>query len=144
MRDSELLIYGLLFLGVVGFNVLKQMLAARAEQRQRQQRQAAAQATGQGMEQATAESDPFGLSETDWGRPPESASKAELPQQMQPVPKPEPSRPAAQARLRPAQVSAKPRHRMFHSRRKVREGIVLMTVLGPCRALQPYDEGQQR
>ncbi len=143
MRDNDLLIYGLLFLVIVGFNVFKQFLAARAEQRRRQQQAAAAQ----GMPQPDPEADPFTLIESDWGRPPE----------VEPVPVPEMRPVLASARkpdsarsqsgpaigaIRPPKPSERrrARHHLFQHRRALREGIVMMTVLGPCRALQPYDQ----
>lgn len=142
MRDNDLFIYGLLFLAIIGFNLFKQFVAARAEQRRRQQQAAAAQELPQPDPQA----DPFTLTENDWGRPPEAEPVPEL----RPVPaalarKPDPapshSGPAIGA-IRPPKPSERrrARHPMFQHRRALREGIVMMTVLGPCRALQPYDQ----
>lgn len=141
MRDNNLLIYGLLFLAIIGFNLFKQFAAARAEQRRRQQQAAAAQ----GMPQPDPEADPVALTESDWGRPPEAEPVPEL----RPVPalarKPASARsqsgPAIGA-IRPPRPSERrrARHRMFQHRRALRDGIVMMTVLGPCRALQPYDQ----
>lgn len=141
MQDNELLIYGLLFLAIIGFNVFKQFLAARAEQRRRQQLAAAAQ----GMPQPDPAADPFTLTETDWGRPPEAEQVPELPPKVALALKPEPARsrsgPAIGA-IRPPKPSERrrARHRMFQHRRALRDGIVMMTVLGPCRALQPYEQ----
>lgn len=134
MRDSETFIYGLLFLAIVGFQVFKQFLAARAEQRRRQEAQARAAALGRQLPQE--QPAPLVLTESDWGRPPEPTPPTiGLPRETQPVLKPEPARP----RLVQAHQPARARHHLFHSRRALRHGIVMMTVLGPCRAVQPYD-----
>jgi hypothetical protein len=145
--DLESLLFGLLFLAVVGYQLLKQFLAARAEQRRRQQQAQRASAYGQaGMPQP--EPEPLELSESDWGRPPEPVTPASLPPARVPVP---PAQPQAAPRVRddaPArrtnadQQRRRVRHRLFHSRRALRHGIVMMTVLGPCRALKPYDHEQ--
>ncbi len=141
MRDNDLFIFGLLFLAIIGFNVFKQFVAARAEQRRRQQQAAAAQ----GMPQPDPETDPFTLTESDWGRPPETEPVPELRPVLALARKPE----TAQSQSGPAIGAIRPpkpserrraRHRMFQHRRALREGIVMMTVLGPCRALQPYDQ----
>lgn len=165
MRDNELLIYGLLFLAIVGFNLFKQFLAARAQQRLRQQQAAAAQ----GMPQPLPEQDPepFALSESDWGRAPgpTSASDAalETPVEDRPVMTRTPPSSAtyraappvsrAQNNVAVPRVSSpsrsdsriarrRARHHLFQSRSAQRDGIVMMTVLGPCRALQPYGQEQ--
>ncbi len=141
MRDNDLLIYGLLFLAIIGYNLFKQFVAARAEQRRRQQQAAAAQ----GMPQPDPEADPFTLTESDWGRPPEVEAAPELRPVVKPALKSEPARsqsgPAIGA-IRPPIPSERrhARHHMFQHRRALREGIVMLTVLGPCRALQPYDQ----
>lgn len=144
MRDSETFIYGLLFLAIVGFQVFKQFLAARAEQRRRQEAQARAAASGQQMPQE--EPEPLELTDSDWGRPPEPTPPATVrPRELQLVLKPEPAARQRQApsggsdRLVAAWQPARARHHLFHSRRALRHGIVMMTVLGPCRAVQPYD-----
>lgn len=141
MRDNNLLIYGLLFLVIIGFNLFNQFVAARAQHRRSQQQVAGAQ----GMPQPGPEDNPVALTESDWGRPPEAKPAPEL----RPVPalarKPESARsqsdPAIRA-IRPPRPSQRrrARHRMFQHRRALRDGIVMMTVLGPCRALQPYDQ----
>ena len=141
MRDNETLIFGLLFLAIVGFNVFKQFLAARAEQ-QRRQREAAA-AHGMAQPEPAPQADPYHLTETEWGRPPEAVPA--VPLQALPAP--------TLAAVRPAPVVAREtarrpvgaarhrrRHRLFQTRRALRDGIVMITVLGPCRALQPYDQ----
>jgi hypothetical protein len=141
VRDNDLLIYGLLFLAIIGFNLFKQFLAARAEQRVRQQQAAAAQ----GMPQPDPEADPFTLTESDWGRPPEAEPVPELRPVLALARKTESARPQsgpATGTIRTPKPSEprRVRHRLFQHRRALREGIVMMTVLGPCRALQPYDQ----
>jgi len=141
VQDNELLIYGLLFLAIIGFNVFKQFLAARAEQRRRPQQAADAQ----GTPQPDLEADPFTLTETDWGRPPEAEPVPELRPKVKLALKPEPvwsqSDPANGA-MRPPKPPERhrARHHMFQHRGALRDGIVMMTVLGPCRALQPYEQ----
>lgn len=141
MRDNELLIYGLFFLAIIGINVFKHFVAARAEQRRRQQQAAAAQ----GMPQPDPESDPFTLTESDWGRSPEAEPVPALRPKVKLALKPEAARshsdPAIGAIRPPKQADRRRgRHRLFQHRRALRDGIVMMTVLGPCRALQPYDQ----
>ncbi|MCW5644173.1 MAG: hypothetical protein KIT63_18890 [Rhodoferax sp.] len=141
--DFESLLFGLLFLAVVGFQVLKQFLAARAAQRRRQQQMQA----GAGVPQPSydVEPEPLELTESDWGRAPEPLPVTELPLEVQLALKPRPERqrdaaPAAPRRTDATQQRRRARHRLFHSQRALRHGVVMMTVLGPCRALKPYDQ----
>ncbi len=141
--DFESLLFGLLFLAVVGFQVLKQFLAARAAQRRRQQQMQAG--AGVPQPQYEVEPEPLELTETDWGRAPEPQPVSELPLEVLQALKPRPERqrdvaPAAPRRPDPALVRRRARHRLFHSQRALRHGVVMMTVLGPCRALKPYDQ----
>ncbi len=142
--DNGVLVYGLLFLAIIAFNVFKQFLAARAEQRRRQQRQAAAD---QGLSQPQPQAEPDVLTESDWGRAPEPSPAPPLPLVVQVAlkPRPEPVRPQppmANETTRASNVPARrrARHRLFQSRRALREGIVMITILGPCRTEQPYDQ----
>ena len=69
----------------------------------------------------------------------------ELPLEVQLALKPRPERqrdaaPAAPRRTDATQQRRRARHRLFHSQRALRHGVVMMTVLGPCRALKPYDQ----
>jgi hypothetical protein len=138
MRDTESLIFGLLFLAVVGFQVFKQFLAARAEQQRRLERaRGNAGATATTSEAPEDTSDPFALLESDWGRAPEPVPA--LPLEVRQVPKPKPARPRGDKPIA-AQVHSRARHRLFHSQQALRHGIVMMTVLGPCRAAKPYDQ----
>lgn len=166
MEDLESLLFGLLFLAVVGFQVLKQFLAARAEQRRRleQARSRAGMAQPQAGYEAQPRPEPRPapipvpvpaparepvppeLAGTDWGRSPEPPPAAALPLEVQQAIRHQPVRPRdappAAAAVRPAGRLQPPRarHHLFHSRRALRHGIVMMTVLGPCRAVQPYDK----
>ncbi|MEX2198123.1 MAG: hypothetical protein WD886_04885 [Burkholderiales bacterium] len=116
---SELLVYGLIIAGFLLFNYLAQKLAKKA----REQQEAA--------EHEAAEVPPVAQEDTledIWGRLPAApAAAAPLPEQR-PAPRgvPPPARPAATRRL-------------FRNRQDLRHAIVLMTVLGPCRAQEPPD-----
>jgi hypothetical protein len=73
-------------------------------------------------------------------------SLSEMPLEVQQALRHQPvrQRSEAPATAAPRPVAAphryRPRHRLFHSQRALRHGVVMMTVLGPCRALQPYDK----
>lgn len=149
--DFESLLFGLLFLAVVAFQVFKQFLAARAEQRRRQQ-QALQARSGAQADMPQAEPDPFALTESDWGRAPEPVAPSPVPVATAPVPLEvqqalrqaasrvhEAASAATARRTRADEPRRRARHRLFHSQRALRHGIVMMTVLGPCRADKPYD-----
>ena len=112
---SELLFYGLIVAGFLLFNYVTQQLAKKARQTE-------------------AEAPPppgDGPPEDIWGRAPAAAPAT-----------PEPVAPAVPVRR--AEVPAQPRRRMtsgilFRTRKDLRHAVVLMTVLGPCRALRPDD-----
>lgn len=130
MRLSELFIYALLFGAVLLFNFIMQLVARRAKQRQQEMEQ---QQGGPATEQAAVPL-PAPL-ETYWGRAPEPEAPVVRAREELPA------RPAAPARR--AVPAAPPGHRpgrtpLFRTRRELRQAIVTMTVLGPCRALQPY------
>lgn len=144
--DFESLVFGLLFLAVVVFQVIKQFLAASAEQRRRQRQAQQAKAGGRDT-QAQPEPEPLELTGSDWGRAPEPVpAPAHVPLEVKHAPRPHvpPSRDRAPTAARPKatqqQQRLRARHRLFHSQGALRHGIVMMTVLGPCRALQAYDE----
>jgi hypothetical protein len=121
MGKYELLIYGLIFLGFLLFNTLMQAVK-RARQQQEQERAQQQEAAPPPEEQPP---------EYLWGR------------------RPQPELPAAAAHLEPtrrleaiaAPPAASPRRTvpvaLFCSRQDLRHAIVVMTVLGPCRALEP-------
>lgn len=95
---------------------------------------------------------PFGAEP--WGRAPDRVAHEEdrLEAQARPLPVevlPQPPLPVAL----PARTTPPPtpravpgartqRQRPFRTAREVRQGIVAMTVLGPCRALDPYEPSQ--
>jgi len=151
--DFESLLFGLLFLAVIAFQVFKQFLAARAEQRRRQQQALQAGMPGQDgvAQQAEQQPEPFALTESDWGRASEPVP-APVPTTTAPVPLDvqqalrhatsrvrDAATPPAARRTSAEQQRRRARHRLFHSQRALRHGIVMMTVLGPCRADKPYD-----
>jgi len=124
MGKYDLVIYGLIFLGFLLFNTLMQAVK-RAQQRQEPER-----AQQQEAAPPTEDEPPDYL----WGR------------------RPQPDLPAAAAHLEPAPrleaiaapLAASPRRAalaaLFCSRQDLRHAIVVMTVLGPCRALEPYGQ----
>jgi hypothetical protein len=117
----ELLVYALIFAGIVVFNYLVQRLARRAQQRM-------PSPTLPMPEDEEAEQPP----DTAWGRRPEAEA---LPEEVAAA------RRAAPAR-RPAAARTEQRRQtrvLFRTRDDVRRAIVAMTVLGPCRALEPPD-----
>ena len=124
MGKYDLLIYGLIFLGFLLFNNVVQAVK-RARQQQEEER-------AQQQEAAPPpEEEPL---EYIWGRRPQ----ADLPAaaaHLEPAPRVEAiaAPPAASPRR------AVPRA-LFHSREDLRRAVVVMTVLGPCRALEPHDQ----
>jgi hypothetical protein len=123
MDTSQLLTYGLLVGGFLLFNFLLQRAVQRARERQ-----ALEQAKEQEAE-LRADDSPI---DAGWGRqPPEGLRRAA------------PSEPTARrVETRAAESVSLPRRRaqnLFRSRRDLRHAIVVMTVLGPCRALEPHD-----
>lgn len=122
---SELLVYGLIIAGFLLFNYLAQQLAKKA----REQQEAAAR---EAAEQEAAQAPPAAQEETledIWGRLPAAPVAAMPVPEPRPLPRgvPPPSQPAATRRL-------------FQNRQDLRHAIVLMTVLGPCRALEPPEQ----
>lgn len=113
------LLFVLAFIGIVLFNYLMQRAAQR-----RQQEEAAAQPQPQPQPLPEPE-EPL---EDYWGRTPVPAPAAVV------VPRPAPQ--AVQAEP-PAPRRAHPLHVLLRDRRALRRAIILMTVLGPCRAQEP-------
>ena len=163
---SEFLIYGLLFLAIIGFNLFKQIIGARRDQARRQKRQAPNQETAELSEPMDyrSESPPepvtreIDLAQDHWGRAPDPEPN-QVPEAIYEPMQPQelvlarqmaepwhddndsskPARPTARS------ASSSRRHsgrKLIRDRGELRHGIVLMTVLGPCRALQPYDQDQ--
>ncbi len=120
---SELLVYGLVIAGFLLFNYLMQYLARR--ERELQEAAAAREAPDPPAEDE--------VLENIWGQNPVAAP-----------PEPEPETALASVPRARASAAAPPRarrsaaaRRLFRTRRDLRQAIVLMTVLGPCRALEP-------
>lgn len=116
---SDLLFYILIIGGFLLFNYLARTLARKAREQQEAAEREAAQA-----QPAEAE-EPL---EDPWGRP-----------LAAPVPAPQPAVRHAPAALAPQARHARAPHALFRTRQDLRRAIVVMTVLGPCRALEPYD-----
>lgn len=112
---SDLLFYILIIGGFLLFNYLARTLARKAREQQEAAEREAAQA-----QPAEAE-EPL---EDPWGRP-----------LAAPVPAPQP--PVRTAAPPPGRPRAA--HPLFRTRQDLRRAIVVMTVLGPCRALEPFD-----
>lgn len=162
---SEFLIYGLLFLAIVGFNLFKQIASARREQVRRQNRPAQNEEVAVRPQSADRRSEPLEepaspeaeLAQEHWGRAPEPAPDrmpASLPEPLHPLQvvlaremheqsrddySSTPERPAG--RRAPSSRSRSGRQ-LVRYRGELRHAIVLMTVIGPCRALQPYGQDQ--
>ena len=124
MDRSQLLIYGLLIVGFLLFNFLLRRAAKRAREQQEHER-------AQQEELAPSPADePI---EYGWGRGPQADRQ----------PAALPVEPARRFEMNPA-APPLPLHRpapraLFRSRNDLRRAIVVMTVLGPCRALEPHD-----
>ena len=69
-----------------------------------------------------------------WGRSPAREESA---------PAPKPARRVEAVATRPAVAHRRPRTALFRTRQDLRHAVVVMTVLGPCRALEPYDRGRE-
>jgi hypothetical protein len=124
MDFSQLLVYGLLIAGFLLFNYVLQRAAQRARQRQEQERAQQPEAA------PSPEIEPI---ESGWGRTPtmdrrSAAASVEATRRVEAnaaPPAPPPRRPVP-----------KP---LFRSTHDLRRAIIVMTVLGPCRALEPHD-----
>lgn len=128
MGKNELLIYGLLIVGYLLFNYFMQQVAKRARERQDQaaQQQEAAP--------SPIEDEP---AEYLWGRKPGAESPA-VSTDVEPRPRVEAIATPATA----ARVTAP--HALFRYTADLRHAIMVMTVLGPCRALQPYGQDSDK
>ena len=118
------LFYVLAFLGFILFNYIAQ----RAARRRRQEEAAAQEQAAAQAEPPPAEDEPL---EDIWGRAPTPAPAPRPVLVLQPIP----AAPAASSRR------TAPRG-LFRSKQDLRHAIVVMTVLGSCRALEPDDRRQ--
>ena len=116
---SELLVYILIIGGFLLFNYLARTLARKARAQQEAAERAAAQA------QPVEAQDEL---EDVWSRSPAvQPATRHMPEQRAPVPVMTP----------PPQAATRP---LFRTPEDLRHAIVLMTVLGPCRALEPHEQ----
>jgi hypothetical protein len=164
MDSLEVLVWVFFVVAVVVFNLIQQWQRQARRRLEEKQAQAGAGATRTGAPAAPAPRagpgrkppppTPFGAEP--WGRAPDRSAleeewletrarplPPEVPAQLPvpvPVPVPVRAKPAPAVRVVPG--ARVPRQRPFRTAREVRQGIVAMTVLGPCRALDPYDPPQ--
>jgi len=128
MERSDLLIYGLFIAGYLLFNFLMQRAAKRA----RQQRERAQQEQAQPDGVMTSADEP--LDEL-WGR---GSQQEEAHEHVVAV---EPARKRVETLAGTAPTPRLSPKTLLRSRQSLRDAIVVMTVLGPCRALDPHDRG---
>lgn len=123
MQPAELLLYGFLVVAVILFNLVMQLLARRS----RPPAEGAPPPVPPDL--ASRRPAPLPSPEEFWGR---------LPEAVQP-----PAPPAARSAATPRDQRPWARERavspLLGSRQDLRRAVVLMTVLGPCRALAPYE-----
>lgn len=151
MEASQLLFYVLLIAGIVGFNLLMRHMNSKAKGwqeklEQRQRGDAIGTASSDVSVEAAAARSPWGGAAREQAavEPMEVvlARRARLAAQDG-LDKPDQQTRAAPAR--PATTQKRRTQPMFSSEAELRQAIVLMTVLGPCRATAPYgrdDSGQ--
>lgn len=129
MEKSNLLIYGLFIAAYLLFNFLMQQLAAK---RARQQRERVQQEQAQQDALMTSADEP--LDEL-WGR---GGQHEEAHENVVTV---EPARKRVETTAGAAPAPRLSPTALLRSRQSLRDAIVVMTVLGPCRALDPHDRG---
>ena len=119
---SELLLYGLIVAGFLLFNYVTQQLAKKTRQEEER-----------ALPHEAASSPEGALLEDIRGREPE----ADLPVAVGPL---EPARRIESIFAVPGPLPRRvARGALFRARQDLRQAIVGMTVLGPCRALEPHD-----
>lgn len=124
MELIELLIYGGLALAALAFNYAQRKRGSRGAP------EAAPEAPG--TQPAPLATSLPGLEEV-WGREP--VRNRQPPVRAAPAP-------AARSVRRPDPPGQRRRrHALFRSRGDIRQAVIMMTVLGPCRALAPFDSG---
>lgn len=113
----DIFLFILIFLGILFFNYLTQQAARRRRQEEQAQAPPAAP--------PPAEDEPL---EDIWGRTPAPAAAPAL--------APRPAQPA-RAQATPAPRRLHPARALLKDKRDLRRAVVLMMVLGPCRAQEP-------
>ncbi len=144
MEVSQLLVFILLIAGVLGFNLLMRYLNSGVKGWQKkleQQQEATEVAQPEDLTKAAAGGAPWGGSvraqaaaeplEVMLARR-ERAAERHGPGNFDPS--------AAQALVRPATTQRRRIQPMFRSQAELRQALVMMTVLGPCRANAPYGQ----
>lgn len=128
MGTIDLVTYGLLFAAFLLFNFVIRQMAKRARELQEEERAQQARAAA-----SPPEDEPL---EEIWGRRPHPeatlAPVAGVPAQRAPAIGALPT-----ASRRPA------RRHLLRTRQDLREAVMAMAVLGPCRALEPYGRGPE-
>ena len=124
MDISQLLVYGLLIAGFLLFNYLLQRAAQRARQRQEHE---------QAQQQEAPPSPDDEQIDSGWGRRPavdhrSTSGSAEAMRRVE----------TSAAAAAPPSRRPSPKT-LFRSTHDLRHAIIVMTVLGPCRALEPHD-----
>jgi len=139
MRTSELLVYGIVLVAFLVFNFLRPLLAARLRRMQRQQQgpQELDQELEQAPEREERPSAEQGSWEETWGRSRQPVLQPSVEHAAEKEPAPRQRAEAASASALPSRHGAA--SALFASRKDLRHAIVVMTVLGPCRALEPHD-----
>ena len=144
MEVSQLLVFILLIAGVLGFNLLMRYLNSGVKGWQKkleQQQEATEVAQPEDLTKAAAGGAPWGGSvraqaaaeplEVMLARR-ERAAERHGPGNFDPS--------AAQALVRPATTQRRRTQPMFRSQAELSQALVMMTVLGPCRANAPYGQ----
>jgi hypothetical protein len=121
---SEFLIYVFIVGGILLFNIVMPLLAKKARQRQQEE------ITETASTPSPPEDEPL---EEIWGRTPVAPPEAAAPAPLAYVEPPAAEPPSAIPERRRAAGA------LFRSRQDLRHAVVVMTVLGPCRALEPPD-----
>ena len=145
MEVSQLLVYILLIAGVLGFNLLMRYLNSGVKGWQKkleqQQQEATEVAQPEDLTKAAAGGAPWGGSARDHAADEplevmlarrERAAERRGPGNFDPS--------AAQALVRPATTQRRRTQPMFRSQAELRQALVIITVLGPCRANAPYGQ----
>jgi len=152
---SELLMLGMVAAAFLFFNYANQQAAKKAREAREQAEAAAAREASTTAQSGTTDEDQYA-----WGRTPAREPAPEAPPQpvwseatpepvsfevptyrIEPQPAPQPASAPAPA---PAPPSVRPRrhavHGLFASQQDLRRAVIAMTVLGPCRALEPPEQ----